>query len=63
MDNSIRIAKKRNLKGEDGSRVISVRIKEDLLERIEKAAQEAERSRNELINILLENGMERIVIE
>jgi len=59
----IRIEKKKNLKGEDGTRVISIRIKEEMLERIDKIAREAERSRNEVINIIFENSVDKIIIE
>ena len=54
------IIKKR---GEDGNRVISVRIREDLLEKIDRIAAESNHSRNELINLMLEYGVENIKIE
>ena len=41
------IIKKR---GEDGNKLISVRIKEDTLEALDKLASECNYSRNELIN-------------
>ncbi|MBQ7146498.1 MAG: ribbon-helix-helix protein, CopG family [Lachnospiraceae bacterium] len=50
-------------KGEDGNRVISVRIREDLLDRIDRIAAESNHSRNELINLMLEYGVENIKIE
>lgn len=50
-------------RGEDGSRVISVRIKEETLARLDKIAAESNYSRNELINIILSYGIEHIVIE
>ena len=49
-------------KGEDGHRVITIRIREDTLESIDKIA-EANYSRNELINRMLEHGLEHIEIE
>ncbi len=63
MSNTIRIQKKSKLKGEDGTKVISVRIREDLLQKIDDIAKEAERSRNELINIILENSIDNIIVE
>ena len=42
-------------KGEDGYKVISVRIKEGTLEQIDEIALKSNRSRNEIINIILEN--------
>ena len=50
-------------KGEDGYRVITIRIREDTLESIDKIAAEANYSRNELINRMLEHGLEHIEIE
>ena len=50
-------------KGEDGHRVITIRIREDPLESIDKIAAEANYSRNELINRMLEHGLEHIEIE
>lgn len=62
-NNIISISKKGNLKGEDGTRVISVRIRDDLLKKIDGIAKEAGRSRNELINIILESSIDNIVVE
>ena len=50
-------------KGEDGHRVITIRIREDTLESIDKIAAEANYSRNELINRMLEHRLEHIEIE
>lgn len=50
-------------KGEDGHCVITIRIREDTLESIDKIAAEANYSRNELINRMLEHGLEHIEIE
>ena len=41
-------------RGDDGYKLISVRIKEGILAKIDKLSQESNRSRNELINIILE---------
>ena len=49
-------------KGEDGSKVITVRIKESTLAKIDEAVKEANCSRNELINIILEHGIDNIEI-
>lgn len=54
------IIKKR---GEDGNKVISVRIKEDTLAALDKLAAESNYSRNELINIILKHGVENIEIK
>ncbi len=51
-----------NKKGEDGYKIISVRIKEGILEKIDKLSEESNRSRNQLINILLENCIDDVEI-
>ena len=50
-------------KGEDGYKLISVRIREDTLSALDKMAAETRYSRNELINLILEHGVKNIVIE
>lgn len=50
-------------KGEDGYRVFSIRVKEDLIKRIDQIAAESGRSRNEIISVLLEYAVERCIIE
>ena len=49
-----------NVKGEDGYRIISVRIKEGLLQKIDNMSARSNRSRNELINIILEQSVDSI---
>lgn len=60
MKNEPLILKKR---GEDGNRVISVRIREDTLAELDKIAAESNYSRNELINLILSHGIKNIEIE
>ncbi len=48
------IINKKNLKGDDGYKIFSVRIKDDTINKLNSLAKETNRSRNELINILLE---------
>lgn len=50
-------------RGEDGYKLISVRIKEDILEALDKLAAETNYSRNELINLLLRHGVDHVEIE
>ncbi len=59
MNNTIKIKKK----GDDGYKIISVRIKENTLAKIDTISAESNYSRNELINILLENAIENVEIE
>ena len=54
------IIKKR---GEDGNRIITVRIREDTLAELDRLAAESNRSRNELIKIILAHGVKNIEIE
>ncbi|MBQ9988819.1 MAG: ribbon-helix-helix protein, CopG family [Clostridia bacterium] len=50
-------------RGEDGHKVITVRIKEDTLEGLDRIAKETNHSRNELINLILEHGIQNVEIE
>lgn len=50
-------------RSEDGSKVITVRIREETLVALDKLAGEVNYSRNELINLLLIHGLENIIIE
>jgi len=49
-------------RGEDGYHQISVRIKESTLDKIEDLVKKSNRSRNEIINILLENSVDNVEI-
>ncbi len=49
-------------RGEDGTRLISVRIREEILADLDKIAKESNHSRNELINLILEFGISNIEI-
>ena len=50
-------------RGEDGSKVITVRIREETLAALDRIAAEANYSRNELINLMLAYEVEHIEIE
>lgn len=50
-------------RGEDGTRIITVRIREELLSELDKIANESNHSRNELINLILDYGIKNIEIE
>ena len=49
-------------RGEDGNKVISVRIKEELLNELDRISKESNYSRNELINLILKFGIENLEI-
>lgn len=57
-NNSLKIKKR----GEDGNKIISVRIKEDILTELDRIAKESNYSRNELINLILQYGVENLEI-
>ena len=48
------IISKKSLKGEDGYKTFSIRIKDETVASLDKLSNETNRSRNELINILLD---------
>ncbi len=50
-------------RGEDGSRVITVRLRQELLDDLDDLAKKCNYSRNELINIILEYGVENVEIK
>ena len=52
------IINKKNLKGEDGYKTFSVRIKEETVAKLNNLSEETNRSRNELINILLDYAID-----
>ena len=60
MKNEPLVIKKR---GEDGYRIITVRIREETLAELDRLAAESNRSRNELINLILAPGVRNIEIE
>lgn len=62
LSEKLKITKRSGIKGDDGYRTFSVRIKEETLKKLEELAEETNRSRNELINILLEFGTENCEI-
>ena len=53
----------KKLKGEDGHKIFSIRIKEDTVARLDAIANQTNRSRNDLINMLLDFAMEHCEID
>lgn len=51
------IAKKERLKGDGGYKTFSIRIKDETVASLDRLAAEINRSRNELINMILEYGI------
>lgn len=54
------IIKKR---GDDGTKVISIRLRQDILTELDRIAKESNYSRNEIITIMLEYGIENVQIK
>ena len=63
MPDEIRITKKSIRKGDDGYKVVSVRMKEEMLAQLDSISAKTNRSRNELINLLLESALAIVTIE
>lgn len=57
------IIKKKGLKGEDGYKTFSIRIKEETTEKLNSLATKTNRSRNELINILLDYAIDNCEVK
>ena len=59
----IKITKRTGKRGEDGYKIVSVRMREQLVEKLDILSEETNRSRNELINLLLEKSLEIVKVE
>ena len=62
MKREILISKKVTRKGEDGHKVVSVRMKDETIARLDALALQTNRSRNELINMLLNDSLDNVRI-
>lgn len=63
MAEEIKITKKNAKRGDDGYKIVSVRMRDETIERLEDLATETNRSRNEIINILIEAAIDIVKIE
>lgn len=63
MADVIKITKKSHRRGDDGYKVVSVRMKDELIARLDELAAKTNRSRNELVNILLEAAVDIVKVE
>lgn len=52
-----------NKRGEDGTRIISLRIKEFLLNQIDELSEKTNRSRNEIILTPIAHGLDDVQVE
>lgn len=63
MEKEIRITKKVAKRGDDGYKIVSVRMKDETIEQLDTISAETDRSRNEVINILLESALKIVKID
>ena len=63
MAKKIMLTKKVAGRGDDGHKVVSVRMREELIERLDDLSVKTNRSRNELINILLTSAVDIVKVE
>lgn len=57
------VVKLKRPKKDDGYKTFSVRVREDLVGRIDAIANQTGRSRNELVSMFIEYALDRCVIE
>lgn len=63
MSKVIEISKKvPRRRGEDGHKVVSVRMKDETISRLDDLSARTNRSRNELINLLLEAALDDVSV-
>ncbi|MBR2924615.1 MAG: ribbon-helix-helix protein, CopG family [Clostridia bacterium] len=63
MKQQIIITKKNPSRGDDGHKVISIRMKNELIEKLDDLALKTNRSRNELVNLLLEESLKNVTVK
>jgi len=57
------VIKKKSLKGEDGYKTFSIRIKDETVDKLNALSNQTNRSRNELINILIDYAIENCEVK
>ena len=62
VDKKLVISKRSKIKGEDGYKTFSLRVKDEIVVQLDRIADETGRSRNEIIGMMLEFGVENCVI-
>ncbi len=63
MKNENLVIRPKRPKGEDGYKVFSVRIREELVERVDNIAAQTGHSRNELIGTFVEFALDRCIVD
>ena len=62
MENENLVIRPKRPKGEDGYKVFSIRIKEDIVARVDEISAQTGHSRNELIGTFIEYALDRCII-
>ena len=62
MAKEIKITKKAARRGDDGYKIVSVRMRDEMIARLDALSSETNRSRNELINLLLDAALDIVQI-
>lgn len=57
------VIKKKGLKGEDGYKTFSIRIKDETVDQLNELSKKTNRTRNELINILLDYAIKECIVD
>ena len=63
MADVIKITKKSHRRGDDGYKVVSVRMKDELIARLDELSAKTNRPRNELVNLLLDAAIDIVKVE
>ncbi|MBQ8345877.1 MAG: CopG family transcriptional regulator [Clostridia bacterium] len=59
----IKITKKSAKRGDDGYKIVSVRMRDETIAELDTISGQTNRSRNEVINILLESALKIVKID
>lgn len=54
MNEKLKIPKRNNIRDEDGYKVFSIRVKDSTVSELDAISEKTKRSRNELINMMLD---------
>ncbi len=63
MEKEIKITKKSAKRGDDGYKIVSVRMRDETIAQLDAIAGKTNRSRNEVINILLDSAIRIVKID
>ena len=63
MAEKITIKKKSNVRGDDGYKIVSVHMKDEMIAQLDELSAATNRSRNKLINLLLDSALKIVNVE